>query len=287
MKNPMRLQPKDEKLYLPRPAKILKIKRFTEKEKFFRLQLLDGQPLNHDPGQFVQLCILGYGEAPISISSPPSDEPFFELCVRAVGNVTNKLHTLNEGDTIHIRGPFGHGFDHDILERLQGKHLIFHAGGIGYVPLRSLINQVIPARKKYKRISILYGFRSSSERMFASELENIYKIGENVELYETVDHCDGNWQGCVGVITSLIPKIQFNPQESIAIIVGPPVMYKYVLASLKERQVPDENIYVSLERQMKCGVGKCGHCQMGASYVCQDGPVYNYADIKDNSEAFA
>lgn len=279
-------KPKELDLYLPRAARIVAVKQFTEKEKFFRLELMDGKKLGHSPGQFVQLSILGYGEAPISISSPPSANATFEICVRIVGNVTGKLHTMTEGDVIYIRGPFGHGFDQEIMERMKGKHLIFHAGGIGYVPLRSLINKVIPERKNYKKISVLYGFRSPSERLFAAELADIYKIGDNVEIYETVDSCDGDWHGCVGVITTLIPKVSFDPKDSMAVIVGPPVMYKFVLASLKERNLPDENIYVSLERHMKCGVGKCGHCQMADSYVCQEGPVYNYAEIKANVEAF-
>lgn len=282
----LNLQEKNDGLYVPEIAKIVETKQFTAQEKFFRLELASGKSLGHMPGQFVQVSILGIGEAPISISSPPSDDHFFDLCVRAVGDVTNKLHTLKEGDQIYIRGPFGHGFDDTILQKMQGKHLLFIAGGIGYVPLRSLINKVVPENSNYKKISILYGCKTPKERMYPQELVAIAKMGKNVELLETVDKSDDNWKGNVGVITTLIPKVNFDPNETIAVIVGPPIMYKFVLASLLERALPKENIYMSLERRMKCGVGKCGHCQMGNSYVCQEGPVYNYAEVEHNEEVF-
>ena len=252
------LQGKDSNLYLPEPARIKRIEQFTEKEKFFEMELERGCSLGHDAGQFVQVSILGIGEAPISVSSPPASHNRFDLCVRAVGDVTNKMHTLNEGDIIHVRGPFGHGFDKTILKAMQGKHLLFIAGGIGYVPLRSLINAVIPDRNEYQKISILYGCRTSSERVYSKELSEINQIGENVELLETVDKGDKNWQGNVGVITTLIPKIFLDPKTTMAVIVGPPIMYKFVLIELMKAKLPKENIYMSLERRMKCGVGKCG-----------------------------
>ncbi len=275
---------KNDSLYLPEPAKIVEIRDFTAQEKFFRLELLSGKSLGHEPGQFVQVSILGIGEAPISISSPPSKDNTFDMCVRAVGNVTNKLHTLKEGDVIHIRGPFGHGFDEAVEDHIKNKHILFIAGGIGYVPLRSLINKVLPERDKYKKISILYGCKSPSERMYKDELDAIAKIGGNVEILETVDNGDDTWSGNVGVITTLIPKIEIDPAETVAIICGPPIMYKFVLMSLQELKLPIENIYMSLERRMKCGVGKCGHCQMEGIYVCQEGPVFNYADVHENEE---
>lgn len=181
----LEIKEKEESLYVPEAATIKKIEQFTDKEKFFQLELTSGKSLGHVPGQFVQVSILGIGEAPISISSPPSKDNKFDLCVRAVGDVTNKLHTLKEGDTIHIRGPFGHGFDGDILKKMKGKHLLFIAGGIGYIPLRSLINKVLEQKDEYKKISILYGFKTPKERMYKDELAKIAKIGGNVELLET------------------------------------------------------------------------------------------------------
>ncbi len=284
MNEQLNLQPKDEKLYVPERTKIARIERFTETEKFFALELASGKSLGHSPGQFVQVSMLGIGEAPISISSPPSPENTFEMCVRRVGDVTNKLHALNEGDTLLIRGPFGHGFDDEIMQKMHGKHLLFIGGGIGYVPLRSLINKVIKETEKYAKISILFGCKSPKERLYVNELEELAGMGGNIEFLETVDRSDNGWNGHVGVITTLIPKVDFDPQNTIAVIVGPPIMYKFVIISLMDKKFPKEHIYMSLERRMKCGVGKCGHCKMEGIYVCQKGPVFNYAELQDNEE---
>ncbi|MBN2689241.1 MAG: 4Fe-4S dicluster domain-containing protein [Gammaproteobacteria bacterium] len=276
----------DRDLYLPMPAKIVACESFTEQEKHFKLELENGKSLGHDAGQFVQISILGVGEAPISLASPPDNTPTFDICVRKVGDVTNKLHTMNVGDTVHVRGPFGHGFTPEIMEKMRGKHLLFIAGGIGYVPLRSLINQVVANQHDYEKITILYGCKTPSERMFPKELSHLAKIGGKISIAETVDQAEEGWTGNVGVITTLIPPIDLDPTNTIAVIVGPPIMYKFVLKSLTDKHITADNIYVSLERRMKCGVGKCGHCQMSGIYVCQDGPVFKYADIKDNEEVF-
>lgn len=286
MRTSLNLKEKDPKLYLPDRARVLQIKDFTEKEKFFEFELLDRPTLNHVPGQFLQVSILGIGEAPISISSPPSTNNRFEMCIRAVGDVTTKIHNLKVGDIIYIRGPFGNGFSEKIQNQLLGKHLLFIVGGLGYAPLRSMINKVVPERDKYKKISILYGCRTSKDLLYAHELADLAKVGGNVELLATVDKGDENWVGNCGVITTLIPKISFDVNETIAIIVGPPIMYRFVLKSLLEKNMPKENIYVDLERRMKCGVGKCGHCQMQYIYVCQEGPVFNYAEVEKMEELF-
>jgi sulfite reductase subunit B len=286
MTKKLRLVKEDKKLFVPQKAVITNIKTFTDKEKFFALELESGKSLKHDPGQFLQVSVLGIGEAPISISSPPSKDNKFELCVRAIGDVTNKLHTLKKGEAIYVRGPFGHGFDTKILAKLKGKHLLFIAGGIGYIPLRSLINKVLKEQDKYKKISILYGCRTPNDRMYQEELKQIHQIGGKVQILETVDHGDEKWKGNVGVITGLIPKVSFEPKNTVAIVVGPPVMYKFVLISLLQQNLPKQNIYMSLERRMKCGIGKCGHCQMEGIYVCQEGPVFNYSDIESNAEVF-
>jgi len=282
----LNLQQPNEKLYVPEPAKIVALKDFTDKDKYFKLELLSGKSLGNIPGQFVQVSVLGVGEAPISVSSPPRDDNTFELCLRAVGDVTNKLHSLKVGDIIHIRGPFGHGFDDAIQERMQGKCLMIIAGGIGYAPLRSLINKVISEKEKYQKISILFGCRSPNERLYVDELTEIAKIGGNVELLETVDCASEDWKGNEGVITTLIPKAKCDPNNTIAVMVGPPVMFKFVIKALIDLNIPKENIYMSLERRMKGGVGQCGHCQMEGVYVCQEGPVFNYAEVESNEEVF-
>lgn len=286
MRGKLNLQKINENLYLPEPVKVIKIRDFTAKEKFFQFEILSGKSLGHKPGQFVQVSILGHGEAPISITSAPSSDNKFEMSVRAMGDVTTKMHALKVGDIIHIRGPFGHGFDDNVLAKMRGKHLLLIMGGIGYFPLRSLINKVIPERNNYKKITILSGTRTVQDRMYPEELDAISKIGENVELLETIDKADPAWAGNVGVITTLIPKVEFDPNETVAVIVGPPIMYKFVLKALDERKVPHANIFMDMERRMKCGIGKCGHCQMEGIYVCQEGPVFNYAEIESNEEVF-
>ncbi len=281
----MRFQEKDNNLYLPEKAVIRKIVEFTDKEKFFELELENGKSLKHEPGQFILLSIFGIGEAAISISSPPSFGDRFDIVVRAVGDVTKKLHTLKEGDSVFIRGPFGHGFDGSIQRKMLGKHILFIAGGIGYVPLRSLINLTLKHPEKYKKISILYGCKSPEDRMYKDELDYISTLGGNVELLETVDNADDKWLKDTGVITTLIPKVDFLPENTVAIVCGPPVMYKFVIKTLHDHGITSDNIYVSLERRMKCGVGKCGHCQIEDTYVCQEGPVFRFSDIEDKEEA--
>ena len=158
------------------------------------------------------------------------------------------------------------------------------AGGIGLVPLRSLINYVLDNRKNYGRLIVLYGAKSPSELLFKDELES-WTASKDVEFHLTVDRGDESWDGNTGVITTLIPPLELDVRKTMVAVTGPPVMYKFVIMSLKSKQIPDENIYVSLERRMKCGVGKCGHCQINGKYCCQEGPVFNYAEIKALEEA--
>ncbi len=268
-------------LYLPTKAKITKAVQLTELEKFFEIQMEDGKQFSYDPGQFVMVSVFGYGEAPISISSCPTKRDGFELCVRKVGKVTEALHRLNVGDIIGIRGPFGKGFD---TEKLKGKDLLFIGGGIGIVPLRSMIKYAIEHKSDYGKITILYGAKSPKELLFKDELKE-WESESGVDLRITVDNGDETWTGNVGVITTLIPPLEIDVNNTMALIVGPPVMYKFVLLSLSAKKFPEENIILSLERRMKCGVGKCGHCQINNLYVCQDGPVFYYKDIKDLPES--
>ncbi|MGB9699458.1 MAG: FAD/NAD(P)-binding protein [Thermodesulfobacteriota bacterium] len=268
-------------IYLPQLAEIIRTEQLTKMEKLFEIRLLHGQDLGHQPGQFVEVSLLGIGEAPISISSSPTKKGSFELAVRAVGNVTNALHKLAKGALIGIRGPFGKGFP---VEEMKGKDLLFVAGGIGLVPLRSLINYVLDKRSDFGRVLILFGAKTPAEQLFLDELA-LWRTRADLEYWETVDRADGKWKGNVGVITTLFPKININPEKTIAVIVGPPVMYRFAILEAQVKGIPDEQIIVSLERRMKCGVGKCGHCQINHLYVCQDGPVFKYAQIKDIKEA--
>lgn len=272
----------ERQLYLPTFVRILDIKPLTDLEKVFTFELPNGRPLGHRPGQFIEVSVLGVGEAPISISSSPSrSNKSFELCVRRVGDVTSALHSLKPGDKVGIRGPFGRGFP---IEKFRGKDLLFAPGGLGLAPLRSLINQVIDERAMFGRVVILYGARNPGELLFKDELKHWDEM-EDVELYLTVDRGDDSWTGNTGVITTLFRHISVYPRNTVAASCGPPIMYRFVLMELFGKGISEGNIWLSLERRMKCGVGKCGHCQINNVYACQSGPVFSYKEIKGLEEA--
>lgn len=270
-----------EDLYYPTLCEITQAKQLTDYEKWYEITMPEGQELGHTPGQFVKVSVFGVGESAISVSSSPTKKGSFEMCIRQVGMVTNVLKNYGPGDVLGIRGPFGNGFP---VEQFAGKDLVIVAGGIGLVPLRSLINYVLDNRKDFGRLIILYGSRTPDDLLYRDELAE-WEQRDDVEFYVTVDRGDENWDGNVGVITTLIPPLDLDLKNTVVAITGPPVMYKFVIMSLKSKQIADENIYVSLERRMKCGVGKCGHCQINGVYCCLEGPVFNYADIKSLEEA--
>ena len=263
--------------YTIKRAKIVRTKKLTDLEKFFEIALPDNESLDHDPGQFVEASLFGIGEAPISIASSPTVRNSFDLCVRRVGRVTTEMHKLEAGDEIGIRGPFGQGFPIRILE---GNDLLFVAGGLGVVPLRSLINYVIDNRRDFGKVNILLGCKTPDSMLFGDEVAEWNKRLD-VNFNCTVDRADPDWAGNVGLITSLIPGISLDVDRTFAIVVGPPVMYKFVIKELLAKKIPERQIYVSLERHMKCGLGRCGHCQIEDIYCCQDGPVFCYERIKN------
>ena len=269
-------------IYTPEMARLAGVEQMTGLEKLFTIELPGGRNLGHGPGQFVMLSLLGIGEAPISITSSPSrSNGTFQLCVRQVGDVTSALHAMQPGDLVGIRGPFGHGFP---IEKMYGKDMLFAPGGLGLAPLRSLINQVLDQRSLFGRVIILYGAKKPEELLFRDELD-AWVTRDDVECHITVDRGDETWDGHVGVITTLFPGISVNPLNTVAVTCGPPIMYRFVLIELLAKGISETQIYLSLERRMKCGVGKCGHCQINNLYCCQDGPVFNYAQIKDVEEA--
>jgi NAD(P)H-flavin reductase len=269
-------------IYIPSPAKIAKVEQMTALEKLFTVELPWGQSLGHEPGQFVEVSIFGVGEAPISISSSPSrSNGTFELCVRSAGDVTNALHALGPGAAIGVRGPFGHGFP---VDKMRGKDVLFAPGGLGLAPARSLINQVLDERGSFGRVIILYGAKNPKELLFRDELAAWAKRSD-VELHVTVDRADETWPGNVGVITTLFKHVMINPRNTVAVTVGPPIMYRFVLMELLGKGIPEGQIWMSLERRMKCGVGKCGHCQINNYYCCQQGPAFTYAQVKGVEEA--
>lgn len=269
-------------LYLPKLAEVLKVEPLSEKEKLFQLRMKDGSRLSHKPGQFVEVSVLGVGEAPISVSSSPTRDSSFELGIRAVGNVTRALHRLQPGDTLGIRGPFGNGFP---VSELLGQDLLFVAGGIGLCPLRSMVQYAIDKRGQFGKITLLYGCRQPAEQLFQGEIAE-WRRRQDIEIMESVDRCplDVSWGGSVGVITTLFPRVDIEPNNTTALVVGPPVMYRYVVAECLKKGIAKDQILLSLERRMKCGMGFCGHCQINNVHVCLDGPVFNYEELSKLKE---
>jgi NAD(P)H-flavin reductase len=267
-------------LFVPEVGRIVRIETLTPREKLFEIEA-GSRPLGHRPCQFVEVSIAGIGEAPISVSSPPGDAVTFELCVRKVGALTGALHEYRVGDTIGIRGPYGNGFP---VEKIVGRDVLFVCGGLGLAPLRSLILHCLEHRKSFRRLVVLYGSKRPSERLFARELAR-WALDDRLEIHETVDIPEEGWTGRVGLITKLFEHVELDPLETVAVVVGPPVMYRFVVLELLRRGVMESRIFLSLERRMRCGLGKCGHCQMNGIYVCQEGPVFTYSDIKKVREA--
>ena len=270
----------EKDIYLPEMATVNKAELMNETEVYLHLSM-DGQSLQYNPGQFVEVSVAGIGEAPISISSSPTQEGF-ELVIRRIGNVTNKIHQLQAGDKLGIRGAYGNGCYP--VEQVKGKDLVFICGGIGLVPQRSFINYVLDNRGDYGAVTVLSGTKSHTLRLFTDELAD-WEQRDDINLFETVDESHDDWNGNVGVVTTLIPKIESDLNTAKIFICGPPIMYKFVLMALKEKNISHDSIYVNLERKMKCGVGKCGHCQMNDKYVCLDGPVFRYCDLGSVPEA--
>jgi NAD(P)H-flavin reductase len=233
------------------------------------------------PGQFAQVSLFGVGEFPASLPpSPTEDEVFFT--VRQVGSTTAALHRLKAGDRFAVRGPYGNGFP---MDAYHGRNLVFVAGGIGLIPLRSCIVYALQHRRHYGRIQIFYGSKTPRELMYRENLQAWSRL-EGIECYLTVDRADAAWKGHVGVVGSLFqePGVQVPVANTTAFVCGPPIMFRFVIRDLVAMGFQDEQIVSTLERYMKCGVGKCGHCCIGVAYVCTDGPVFTYRQIKKLGE---
>ena len=271
---------KEKDIYLPEPASINACRMMNSTEMYMHIDLDSGKPLGHIPGQFVEVSVAGIGEAPLTVSSSPTQDGF-ELVVRKIGRVSRALHSMKAGDRIGIRGPFGSIYP---IDEMKGRDLVFICGGIGMVPQRAFINYVLYNRRDYGDVVILQGTKCYADRLFCDEIAQWSARGD-VRVLETIDLADKQWNGNVGVVTTLIPKIPVDLQKAGILVCGPPIMYKFVLMSLMEQDVPLDHVFVNLERRMKCGVGKCGHCQINDLYVCQSGPVYRYSDLTDVPEA--
>lgn len=266
-------------IYLPHLATITEIEPQTPDTTMLRVVLEDStlaQSFTYRPGQFAQLSIFGTGECPISIASTPTRKGFLEFCVRAVGQVTNALHELDVGSKIGIRGPYGNSFP---LAEIEGQNLLFIGGGIGLAPLRSLINYVLDNREHYGEVELVYGARSPRDLVFKDEL-NSWDEQEGVTAYLTVDQGDERWRGPVGFVPPFLREIAPSHKDKVAFTCGPPIMIKLVMEALEEMEFPPDRIVTTLERKMKCGVGKCGRCNIGSKYICRDGPVFTLEQLK-------
>jgi len=265
-------------VYIPNIVTISEIREETPDIKTFKLIFKDKEiqrNFNYKPGQFIELSVFGYGEAPFSISSSPNQQNFFEITVKRVGDVTNALFKLNEGNAVGVRGPFGNGFP---THKFEDKNILFIGGGIGLAPLRSLINFVLSNREKYGELTLMYGARTPKDIVFKKEIETWKK---HVDVHLTVDVGDETWKGTVGVVTVLFKEIEVDPKNTVAVMCGPPIMMHFVTKELLKLGFPEDQIFLSLERLMKCGIGICGHCNIGRKYVCKHGPVFTYKETKD------
>ena len=237
-----------------------------------------GSAMRFAPGQFNMLYAYGVGEAPISISGDPEHGETIIHTIRAVGSVTNAICALKRGEMLGVRGPFGSAWPVEDAAGAAGKDVVIVAGGIGLAPLRPVIYHLLSHREMYGRVSILYGARTPRDLLYPSELER-WRARFDFEVEVTVDNAGREWRGHVGVVTKIIPKADLNPANAIAMICGPEIMMRFTIMALEERGLSHAQIYVSMERNMKCGIGLCGHCQYGPYFVCKDGPVFRYDQI--------
>ncbi len=261
----------------PRRYRIERVEQETYDTFTLALQPLHGQGMaGFEPGQFHMLYVYGVGEIPISISGDPAAPDRLLHTTRAVGSVTKALSKLKKGDVIGVRGPFGSAWP---VVAAEGTDVVIVAGGIGLAPLRPALYHVLGQRERYGKLVLLYGARTQDDILFRDELEG-WRARFDMEVYVTVDRATGLWRGNVGVVTALVPRAPFDPSETTALVCGPEVMMRFSVAELAKRGVPFERIHISMERNMKCAVGLCGHCQFGPTFVCKDGPVFPYPRVQ-------
>ena len=264
--------------FQPHPARLVRVFKMVENNWLFTFRFLDEQlvrSFKHRPGQFVMLSIPGAGEAPISISSSPSRPEVLELCVRRVGRVTDALYRMKANDVVGIRGPYGNGFPVDLI---RGNHLLIAAGGLGMAPLRSLLWYAVDHRDRFRSLTLMYGARTPAAMLFRDELVSLVDRPDLRCLLCVDADPDGTWQSRVCQLPALFEQVDVDPTTTYAAVCGPPVVYRFMLQRLLLLDFPKDRILMSLERRMKCGVGKCGHCSVGYKYTCLNGPIFTYWD---------
>jgi sulfhydrogenase subunit gamma (sulfur reductase) len=268
-----------DNIYLPDLVEIAAVREETSDTRTFALRFLDGEAwerFRYRPGQFVEVSVFGVGEAPFCLASPRDGAETFEITARRTGEVTEALHALKVGDRLGVRGPLGNGFP---LDEVTGRDILFVGGGIGLPPLRPLIWEVLGRREEFSKVTVLYGARTPADLVYKDELAR-WAARDDLGFMVTVDTPDKQWTGNVGVVGLLFPKADIDPAGTAAFICGPPIMIHFVTQDLLKLGLAEDSIITTLERHMRCGVGKCNHCLIGDKYVCTDGPVFSYRQMK-------
>jgi len=269
-----------DNIYQPHVMRIAAIRQETSDVRTYRLAFRDpqvGKRFTFQAGQFGLFSVFGKGEAPFGIANSPTRNAYIECSVKRVGCVTGALHDLNVGDVVGFRGPYGRAFP---IEKMFDKNLLFVGGGIGMAPLRSLLWNCLDRREDFGQITVVYGARSTADLVYKDELQQWVEIPD-VNIVLTVDPggADKDWQGRGGFVPPILEEIKPSPENTVVITCGPPIMIKFVLVSLGEMRFAREQIITTLEMKMKCGLGKCGRCNIGGAYVCKDGPVFDYTEL--------
>jgi Oxidoreductase FAD-binding domain./Iron-sulfur cluster binding domain of dihydroorotate dehydrogenase B./Oxidoreductase NAD-binding domain. len=273
--------------YVPLKAEIIEVIQETSSDidiKTFKIRLLDGQQMNFMPGQFVELSIPGVGEAPFGFASSPLEKGAFELSIKKVGLVTEAVHNLKPGSVVWIRGPFGNSFP---VEKMQGSNILLIAGGLGLAPLRPLILYILDEsnRDKYGNIQMLLAARSTADFIYTRDFDQWEKV-KNTDIILTIDNAEEGWNGRVGFPHVIVSEMDFDVNNTYAVLCGPPIMIKLVSAKLVELGIPRNKILTTLEMRMTCGVGKCGKCNIGHQYVCIDGPVFSMDQLSQMPDEY-
>ena len=264
---------------VPMVGVVTDIRKETPDVKTFRVEAPEGGKLfEHKPGQCAMLCVPGVGEAMFSITSSPTNKLYQEFSIKKCGVLTDYLHDLKVGDEIMVRGPYGNNFPVDT--ELKGKNLLFVAGGIGLAPLRSVINYVLDNRDDYGTVDILYGSRSADDLVQLKEIQDVWMKAKDTNVYLTIDRPQDGWDGHVGFVPSYLKELNMKTDKTV-LVCGPPIMIKFVLGALEEMGFTKTQAYTTLELRMKCGVGKCGRCNIGSKYVCKDGPVFRCDEVDE------
>ncbi len=265
---------KSQNPYRPIETKVLEV--ITETPTIKTLKLKPKEPLEFATGQFIELTVPGVGEAPFTPSSKPVIKDTIEVSVMRVGKVTEHIHELKKGDRVGLRGPFGTGYP---MEDFRGKEVLVVGGGCGFAPLRSLMYEFFEHSGEFKSLFFRGGCKTPNDFLYRKEIEGWAKR-DDLDVKLTVDEGNGQWKGNIGVVTTILDGIPMNHAEGIAIVCGPPIMMKFATSKLQELGFKDNHIYLSMEKNMSCGLGKCGHCRIGTYYACKDGPVFRFDKIK-------